>query len=327
MVGFISEKVRLDPSNARLRDLLSDAHLTAGEYKAGIQVCEDLLRDESVQADPAFLFRVTRRLADCAHRMGDFETAAHRFRCALSLRPEDADALRSLGFLLLDMSELAPNREQRAERLRDAEGAFSRAISAEEGDVELFYGRALSLMRRGLLQEAVRDLARAESVDGGYAPALHKLGECYQQQGRLQEAVGAYDRFVERHHAYYQLFAAHDEAVVPSAYILADVLLRRARCSIGLGALGAAGVDLQAVLQLEVEPFVALAHHFRGQVAMQEGRLQDCVDENTRALALCGTILPALQDRASAYQQLGNEEKAKEDLQLLKHLKLEIKSE
>ena len=320
VVEFMLKKVESHPQSLELRDLLSDAHLTAGEYKAGIQVCEGLLREEALQSNHSFRFRVVNRLAECADRMGDFERAQVAYREALEIDPYDANVARRYGFLLLGMSELAPNGKVRGQHLEAAEKVFADALSNTQDDVELYYGRGLALMRARRLEEAVADLEAGLKVDGTYIPIHHKLGECFQHLQRYPEAIEAYDAFVGGHHTYYQTFASHDEGTVPSAYILADVLMRRARCYMEAGQLEFAAFDVDAILKLQVGTFTGIAYHLRGAIALRQGRHQDCIDDNTKALSLCGTILPALQDRAAAYQSLDMISQAQEDLALIKIL-------
>lgn len=325
-MALINRRLKETPDNVFLRALLIDVHLTAGEYKAGINVCEALLREETVLQDEELHFQVVSKLAECADRMGDLDKATTFYLRAIDLKPHQPDVRRRFGFLLLTRSESTADPNQRQQVLGEAEQVFSQQIEQErnkpikEQDVEVFYGRALARMRLRKVEEAMLDLNEALAVDDKFPPVHHKLGECYQSLKRNHEAVAHFDIFVDNHQEYYKSMASHDRQVVSSEYILSDVLLRRARCLIEMEKYALATVDLDTILSLAVDPFINVALCLRGHLHLRQRRFQQAVDDATQSLTVCGTFIPALALRAEAYSALGKQEEASKDMAALASL-------
>ena len=57
------------------------------------------------------------------------------------------------------------------------------------------------------------------------------------------------------------------------------------------------------------------AYHMRAKCHAAKGRLEECVQDNTKALEELPDLLEALEDRAVAYEELGMMDKAEMDRQ------------
>jgi GTP-binding protein len=221
-------------------------------------------------------------------------------------------------------ADSAPRRRRRLDlkssRLHEVLESFERAAELDPDDVELPYGMALALMRQQQFDGALEHLTRALAIDDKYAPALHKAAECCHVKKRYAEAISYYTRFIDEHHAYYSRLARHDDRLAPSEVLLSDAVLKRGICYVRNDEAPLAEIDFSAVVDLDQHAFVAFARHYRGAIALERGDYEQCVDENTEALERHATLLPAIRDRAAAYEALDRHEEASIDRQLLSKL-------
>jgi len=138
---------------------------------------------------------------------------------------------------------------------------------------------AVALQEEGRLDEAIGHYERAAALEPDYAPAYNNLGTALRAKGHLDEAVAAFER---------ALIVTPDYA--DAHYNLANTLMEAHRT-------GEAADHLQTARRLL--PASAAIHNNLGKALADQGRLEEAVAELRQAAAL---------DRASAKarRNLGN---------------------
>lgn len=117
---------------------------------------------------------------------GDLEGAAERYRGALALRPDYADALYNLGVVLED-----------AKRLAEAEHCFQRCRELDARDRDALFRLARVVAAQGRADDAIPLFREALALDPGNLLLWHGLAEACQSQGLNAEAFDAASRAVE----------------------------------------------------------------------------------------------------------------------------------
>jgi tetratricopeptide (TPR) repeat protein len=159
-----------------------------------------LIRDSEGKNDVAHFV-----LANTLIRMGRLNAAERAVRKALSINPNKAQSLYTLGVVLyfkahgLRMKGGVTAQEAPA-KYREAIGYFRRALRLKPNDSwsHLYMGRAL--LEMGERKEAIKALRVAVAIHGEAANAQYFLGEALLQDGQLAEARGYLERAVELAH-------------------------------------------------------------------------------------------------------------------------------
>ena len=145
-------------------------------------------------------------------RSGDFEGAQRQARKALTLNPQNGDALHCLGLALL-------GRAQFEEAIRYLSEAAQ--VKPTEGQIEVDLGAAFTVANR--LEEGVRHLRRALELDPNNAGAYFTLGVAAARRGGKLEAIRCWSRAVELNpqnsEAHHNLAIALDEQGHPDQAI------------------------------------------------------------------------------------------------------------
>ena len=138
---------------------------------------------------------------------------------------------------------------------------------------------AVALQEEGRLDEAIGHYERAAAIKPDYAPAYNNMGTALRAKGRLDDAVGSYERAL---------------AVMPdypdAHYNLANALLDQNRP-------GEAAEHLHVARRLL--PSSAGVHNNLGKALAEQGRFEEAVAELRQAVALD-------PDSATAHRNLGN---------------------
>lgn len=157
--------------------------------------------------------------ADRALREGDFEAAEKMFREALTKDPHDKDARLGLSFTLLKRRQLqdaydhaarvilADPLSARAHSLlgaailasggfRDSVEEFRTAISINANDAPAIAGLAMVDFYENRLDQALRGLRRASSLEPDEPDYVFNLGQAAARSERYKEAADAYERFL-----------------------------------------------------------------------------------------------------------------------------------
>ncbi len=144
-----------------------------------------------------------------------------RIRLAISIRPQDLEALASpslsiaLSLIRMGAAEKAPTLLRQARReapfapvvplllgwtllndgkLEEAEPAFREALSLDDHSAGAFEGLGLALYRQGKLEAAAEAFQAASAISPGDADPLANLGAILVAQGRYREALDLLDR-------------------------------------------------------------------------------------------------------------------------------------
>ena len=123
---------------------------------------------------------------------GQLDTAAARFRTALSANPNDADALGGMGIVRLRKSEFAQARDllARASRTGGA-GKWAEALQSARFYADLDSARtALDKGDLARAEQLATTLTQSNVRDKG--PAISVLASVYERQGRYNEAAELY---------------------------------------------------------------------------------------------------------------------------------------
>lgn len=119
-------------------------------------------------------------------RQKKFELAEAEFRKVLKMNPESASALNYLGYMLAD----------RNVRLQEAQQMIEKAISLEPQNSAFLDSLGWIYFRLNKLDDAAEQL-RHSLEHGSRDPTVHDhLGDVYQAQGKIKEAVVQWERSV-----------------------------------------------------------------------------------------------------------------------------------
>ena len=242
-------------------------------------------------------------------RLAPFLTAIREMDARLAVTPDDDQLLcdRALLFLRSDDNELA---------LADAEAAMQKADWAVRP--RLFRAIALIELGRGAecAQMGIEQPLRLSALTSEFLETI----------SRLDAEIS-----VERENA--ELYVARAwqlNEIGQPRLALADAELAlqhdgksagaHLECGYALSKLGRAAEALPHLQRAtELDPTLAIAWQYRGEVELARGEYQPAVDSLSHAVALTPTYV-ALAKRAEAYEQLGKKEKAEEDRHALEAL-------
>jgi Tfp pilus assembly protein PilF len=117
---------------------------------------------------------------------GRLEEAERSYRRALKIKPDYAEAHNNLGTALNGLG-----------RLEEAEGSFRRALEIKPDYAEAHNNLGNALKDLGPLDEAEASYRRALAIKPDYAEALSNLGNALLDLGRLDEAEACFRRALE----------------------------------------------------------------------------------------------------------------------------------
>jgi predicted O-linked N-acetylglucosamine transferase (SPINDLY family) len=213
-----------------------------------------------------------------AHRGGDLQAAAGFYRQALTAEPKHLDALYFLGVAVHQAGNPAAAAELAARAL---------ALAPHRSQLHNLRGMALGSLGNDAAAEA--SFRRAIAADDN-PEAYNNLGILLKKQGRLEDAIAAYQAAIERHPDY------------------ADALYNLGNAQRAQGDLAQAAECLRRALEAQPEHANALAA--LGQVLHQARRSRDALAFFERALALLPGDAALHCDLGDAWQALGSLEEA-----------------
>ena len=210
---------------------------------------------------------------------------------------------------------------------------YDRSIALDPTNARAFNNRALALTSLGRIDEALASYAEAIRLDPNYIRAYKNRLRLQEERGDLTAGAADYARLAllepanaadYRYHEGSALHGLRDFAGARLAYDAAlaanpqqvDALYERALLSFAEGQPAAAIADLDAALRLS--PRAANAYYARGLA-------RDATGDHAGAIADFGTALAerqgdypeALLARAAAYHTIGDDPKARADLDAL----------
>lgn len=179
-IGFYESAIEQFKKIIRLRDKFAPAHKHLGEvyYNVGIfsQAIRELKKAIKIKPDDAESYYL---LAFAYGEEGKFDKAKGLAKKAVSLNPRYAKAEPNLG--------LGMYRQKGYED--------SLAVSQEEIEKRPFfvhYAMGLTYKNKGLLEEALSELKKAEKEDPDNSLAKEQIGEVYLFLGKNADAIEAY---------------------------------------------------------------------------------------------------------------------------------------
>jgi tetratricopeptide (TPR) repeat protein len=116
---------------------------------------------------------------------GSYLDAVGRFREALSIDPDFADAMYNLGVTLHAMKSYEKAREQ-----------LERAAELRPANADYRYALGNSLFHLGDFSRAARAFERVMEIDPENAKALYSLAMCYEKIGEREKAIAAWEDFL-----------------------------------------------------------------------------------------------------------------------------------
>ena len=124
-------------------------------------------------------------------RMKKFDLAEEEFRKALKLNPQSASALNYLGYMLAD----------RNVRLPEALEMVQKAVTLEPGNGAFLDSLGWVFFRLNRLDDAAENLRQSIARSGRDATVHDHLGDVYNSQSKLKEAIAQWERAVQEMHA------------------------------------------------------------------------------------------------------------------------------
>jgi tetratricopeptide (TPR) repeat protein len=189
------------------------------------------------------------------HCAGRLEQAVTRYKRALLLKPNYAEAHNNLGVVLATQG-----------RVDDAVARYRRALSLKPDSADAHCNLGAALVTKGTIAEGITHYEHALFVNPEYANAHNNLGVALAKQGRIEQAVARYQRAI---------------SLKPD---FAD-----AHNNLG-NALAAQGNHHEAIMHYEralaINPDHADAHNNLGIMFRHQGRFDDAMAHYGRALAI-----------------------------------------
>jgi protein O-GlcNAc transferase len=251
-------------------------------------------------------------LGNVFKRQGKLDEALGSYENALKLKPDLAEACNNLGVVLQSQGKFA-----------EALAAYERAVKLRPGDIEAAYNRAVALQQQGNREEAeraYRDILRQSPNRFVYV----NLGGLLQEQGRLDEALAAFDAALTLDPDYAEAqfnrgvalqqqgrLDAAIEAYKQSLRLRPDYIEAATNMGIALqemGWLGEAAAAFEHAAKLR--PDAAGPHNNLGIALLAGGQAAEAVAAFQRALALKPDYAEAFYNLGNAWRELGKPEGA-----------------
>ena len=207
------------------------------------------------------------RRGESYRQRAEFEAAARDFRTAANLDPSATRPLEALGDVLYQRS-----------RYGQAADAYEARLKLDERSVEVTYKLALTRYRQGLIALSLAALTQTIRLNDQFPNAHYLLGVCLRDQGRFEEAIGAFEKAV-----------ALSYGLIPAREELADLY-------------GTLGRDADHLEQLQALVLLDRSHAER-QVAL--GLAQARSGHRELAVLTLGSALGRSTDQPLIYGALG----------------------
>ncbi|MGB9331768.1 MAG: tetratricopeptide repeat protein [Steroidobacteraceae bacterium] len=228
--------------------------------------------------------------------------ASQELRKATELLPDDAEAHRNLGAVLLEQGHL-----------QEALATLRRVLEIEPDDVEVLMGAANALCALGRPRDSVALYRRAAQINPHSPEAHNNLGNALQALGECAEAVGCYrlalaiapddaETLSNLSNALRQLGQLHEAATCSERAIALEPQLSVAHNNLGL-ALAALGRDAEAAASfrqaVQLNPHFVEALNNLGNALRAQGN-------HGEALSLYRAAVELMPQRADIRYNLGN---------------------
>lgn len=231
---------------------------------------QEKLKDRAGRRAPPPQVRALLESAVALHRAGQFQQAQPLYAQALSLDPDNPDALHLFGLLAYQTG-----------RLDEAVELITLATRQDPAHATYAFNLGVVLHKQGKLEEAAAAYQRATRLNPGYPEAHCNLGNVRLEQGRPAEAAAAYDQALALKPDYVE---AHNN---------------RGAALKELGRLDEAVAAYRRALALKLDHVEA--HANLGTALIDLGRLDEAVASFERALALKPDYVKAHYNLAFAY--------------------------
>ena len=128
---------------------------------------------------------VYNNLGNVLHELGRLDEAEARYKQAIAIKADFAEAHKNLGNTLAAIGKLS-----------EAQESYKIAILSKPDNAEAHNNLAVALLTQGSLKEAEASLRQATALDPNYAEAHSNLGITLRELGRLEEAKESYARAI-----------------------------------------------------------------------------------------------------------------------------------
>jgi tetratricopeptide (TPR) repeat protein len=149
----------------------------AGRLVEAEQICQQII---NAKRD---LFYALHLLAVVQTKLGKKDAALVNYDRALTLRPDDAEALSNRGTTLKDLK-----------RFEKALASYDRALALRPDYAEALYNRGNIMHELKRFEEALASYDRALTARPDFAEALSNRGNVLHELKRFEEALASYDR-------------------------------------------------------------------------------------------------------------------------------------
>jgi tetratricopeptide (TPR) repeat protein len=166
-------------------------------------------------------------------------------------------------------------------------------INVEHFETQLCFSRGVSLLLRGLVEDAVNEFERAIGLNGSFVRAHNALGRCHRRLGRLDLAIAAYSRAIE---------------MAPD---FGEAHRNRGNAYLDMGNFTEMMTDLERAVQLM--PDSAIAWNNRGYAYQRLGKYDLAICDHTAAIRRSAAYAEAFRDRGDAYAAIGEVNLARAD--------------
>ncbi|HUS07741.1 MAG TPA: tetratricopeptide repeat protein [Bryobacteraceae bacterium] len=242
-------------------------------------------------------------LGSILEKKGETKGAVQAFAEAARSAPTNEDFRIDYGSSLMN-----------ADSLDEAIAAFSRAVADLPQSLRLRLGLGSALYLAGRYGEAARALLECVHGAPTFAPAYDLLGKMFESAPELYgEITQAFRKYLQSgapnaaaHAHYAAMLYTRAEGEDPARFAPAKQHLRKA---------------------LQLNPRLAPAHVQLGMIHQAEGNLPEALASYRRGVALAPDLASARYRLASMYQKLGDQAKARVELDAFRKLKEREKEE
>ncbi len=154
--------------------------LEAQDYRRAVNELEQAVRLDPNLGEAHF------RLGNAYLQLKEYAKAEASFRNALKIDPNDANSHANLGVTLYAL-----------DRLTEAEAEFRAGLKVTPDDAELHYLLAATLLQQNRLDAAKAELDKAIELKPDLPEAWFGLGVYYKLTGQKEEAIKAFEHFLE----------------------------------------------------------------------------------------------------------------------------------
>lgn len=154
--------------------------LDSGNYAEAETRFREAVAVEPGSADAQF------GLGNALVRQGKLEDAEAAYQAVLAIDPSMSSAHANLGVVYYQQNDLVRAGE-----------SFKAALEISPGDAQSLYHLAAVRIQENDLTEAETLLNQARDLDPGLAEVYYGLGVLYKLTGRQQDAIAAFERFIE----------------------------------------------------------------------------------------------------------------------------------